>query len=699
MKKILLSAFALIFAMTVGATVEIGTAENANPSLYDDSDAAAAAKTAEDDTTSPTFCSGEIVTWTGGADYWYKTGTSSVDINSTSVSFSNGATGENNPTINGSNVNGKTTGLPDSGTYYQFKVTQNGYLYILGKFDTSKHYVAWEGENRMPYVFAGYDKSLKQVLTCDMSEKATLDENGYIDETFEIDTIWKYVDITKDEAGNNIEAGCFRLAVKKGQTYTFCGTGTKAAISAYCFAPVGETVTITHSADDNSYTLVSETVPGIVWSTIQVGSTDPIVAEGLKTTDSTITVDFVEDASIDDPVAANVTVITNENEEYYTYVQIGEDETKYTVTATADETLSSTWTLTISDEALEAVAQMIEDGETGDLKIVIVAQDADGAYIADFAGDDFPAYEYVVTADTDNPSTETPYTFSTDPFDGETVESLSEFSVQIDNPQDGEVLDIDWENYEESDINVYVIENGEIGEESIASVNSDDYDLIEDDDENTIGYTFHLNNTITENGNYIVSIPAGFFQCGSPTNTSNAITIHVTVQKPVEYELVFTPADGATVESISSITIEEANQQALFFGACYESDVIVYDSDDQPVAYGEDYCTYDEGNTLTTDTGDEYGYVIVFNSTITTAGTYTIVIPEEFVYYGDYSVYNDKIEIKVTIADEEGGDGTGINGITLQAGSDNKFYNLNGQRVSTPTKGIYILNGKKVLIK
>jgi len=31
--------------------------------------------------------------------------------------------------------------------------------------------------------------------------------------------------------------------------------------------------------------------------------------------------------------------------------------------------------------------------------------------------------------------------------------------------------------------------------------------------------------------------------------------------------------------------------------------------------------------------------------------------------------------------------------------NDNVFYNLSGQRVSTPTKGIYIVNGKKVLIK
>ena len=30
---------------------------------------------------------------------------------------------------------------------------------------------------------------------------------------------------------------------------------------------------------------------------------------------------------------------------------------------------------------------------------------------------------------------------------------------------------------------------------------------------------------------------------------------------------------------------------------------------------------------------------------------------------------------------------------------DNGVYNLNGQRVNQPTKGLYIVNGRKVVIK
>lgn len=42
---------------------------------------------------------------------------------------------------------------------------------------------------------------------------------------------------------------------------------------------------------------------------------------------------------------------------------------------------------------------------------------------------------------------------------------------------------------------------------------------------------------------------------------------------------------------------------------------------------------------------------------------------------------------------------TGISGIENETTGDNVIYNLSGQRVEKPTKGLYIINGKKVLIK
>lgn len=42
---------------------------------------------------------------------------------------------------------------------------------------------------------------------------------------------------------------------------------------------------------------------------------------------------------------------------------------------------------------------------------------------------------------------------------------------------------------------------------------------------------------------------------------------------------------------------------------------------------------------------------------------------------------------------------TGINKVSQKANTDNQYYNLAGQRVAQPTKGLYIVNGKKVIIK
>ena len=50
-----------------------------------------------------------------------------------------------------------------------------------------------------------------------------------------------------------------------------------------------------------------------------------------------------------------------------------------------------------------------------------------------------------------------------------------------------------------------------------------------------------------------------------------------------------------------------------------------------------------------------------------------------------------------TVVPEE--DTTGISNISRNASTANQYYNLAGQRVAQPTKGLYIVDGKKVVIK
>lgn len=42
---------------------------------------------------------------------------------------------------------------------------------------------------------------------------------------------------------------------------------------------------------------------------------------------------------------------------------------------------------------------------------------------------------------------------------------------------------------------------------------------------------------------------------------------------------------------------------------------------------------------------------------------------------------------------------TGIDGVKRESITDDRYYNLKGQRVENPTKGLYIKNGKKVVVK
>jgi len=46
------------------------------------------------------------------------------------------------------------------------------------------------------------------------------------------------------------------------------------------------------------------------------------------------------------------------------------------------------------------------------------------------------------------------------------------------------------------------------------------------------------------------------------------------------------------------------------------------------------------------------------------------------------------------------GDATSIETLSVERGSMNSvIFNLAGQRVAQPTKGLYIVNGKKIVIK
>ena len=81
---------------------------------------------------------------------------------------------------------------------------------------------------------------------------------------------------------------------------------------------------------------------------------------------------------------------------------------------------------------------------------------------------------------------------------------------------------------------------------------------------------------------------------------------------------------------------------------------------------------------------------------------YTTTAPEAGIVYIDNANVNtgsDSRGLSISFDDDET---TGITTVEKTDNTDNaaqKVYNLNGQRIMNPTKGLYIVNGKKVIIK
>ena len=104
--------------------------------------------------------------------------------------------------------------------------------------------------------------------------------------------------------------------------------------------------------------------------------------------------------------------------------------------------------------------------------------------------------------------------------------------------------------------------------------------------------------------------------------------------------------------------------------------------------------------TVGTTPGADYGKVWVLGNQGGTPGFYksndgrTLTVGKAYLYLdGGISSAPE------FFAFDFSGETTGVNMVHGDGSRVNGYYNLNGQRVSQPTKGLYIVNGKKVIIK
>ena len=149
----------------------------------------------------------------------------------------------------------------------------------------------------------------------------------------------------------------------------------------------------------------------------------------------------------------------------------------------------------------------------------------------------------------------------------------------------------------------------------------------------------------------------------------------IKVGTPISYENGFmvkgvniAPEDDPCVEYDNGLTGKKRVVYGGFYGTYVANTAMPYTADDRSVFLS----------------GGKFWYA--------TSASQTMKAYRGYFWFSDELSLNDEVRIALSL-DEQ----TGINNITTL--SDGEYYDLRGQRVETPSKGIYIKNGKKIVVK
>lgn len=205
-----------------------------------------------------------------------------------------------------------------------------------------------------------------------------------------------------------------------------------------------------------------------------------------------------------------------------------------------------------------------------------------------------------------------------------------------------------------------------------------------------IEFTDAAGEPITAEGEYRIEIPAGVFgnkawydsDCLSGACNA-ATTLYYTVGKEAT-EITYTadPADGSEVDALTTVTIDYNTTSIMASSGKIE----IY-KDDKKLKEVEADVIYKDPNDF-----NEVSHKAALEVNETEAGVYTIKIPE------GYFVDDNGDNIPAVTLTYYVGVASGIQNINA-AIANGTVYNLNGVKVNKATKGIFIVNGKKVAKK
>lgn len=207
-----------------------------------------------------------------------------------------------------------------------------------------------------------------------------------------------------------------------------------------------------------------------------------------------------------------------------------------------------------------------------------------------------------------------------------------------------------------------------------------------------------LETPITDAGNYVVDVPSGFFVLGEQFESS--LNKHTLVYYEIkaaskDFKLEVNPAGGNVTEIPAIIEFTATELSAL---AC-NFDMVPTLKDANGNTYKVSFAYPEDWNKWNAID------VVLADGAITADGTYTLTIPAGALYNdsdGNYSNLEDIVIVYII------GNGSGIDSIVANAGGKVDVYTVNGVNilrnadaaaVKALKKGLYIINGKKVMLK
>lgn len=163
------------------------------------------------------------------------------------------------------------------------------------------------------------------------------------------------------------------------------------------------------------------------------------------------------------------------------------------------------------------------------------------------------------------------------------------------------------------------------------------------------------------------------------------------------------PAEGEVAKlDVINVAFEDV-YQTVVGGFDPSKEVVVLNADGEVVTKAAMEIVFGE---------EEYGWIpptnvvkFTLETPVTVAGVYTFVIPAGTVYNEmfypeseDFGVewgalYNPEVRLTYTVV----ANADGIENLTVNGKAE--IYSLDGRKVKNPTKGIYLINGKKVVVK